>query len=80
MDASSFALRISWLKFEPKVSNFPVIETDATVSITNATIKVRCIFIFCTNKSLLRAINRDRKNSTSKGSSSLKRTLLSIHP
>ena len=36
MDASSFALRISWLKFEPKVSNFPVIETDATVSITNA--------------------------------------------
>ena len=37
MDASSFALRISWLKFEPKVSNFPVIETDATVSITNAT-------------------------------------------
>ena len=22
MDASSFALRISWLKFEPKVSNF----------------------------------------------------------
>ena len=52
MDASSFALRISWLKFEPKVSNFPVIETDATVSITNATIKVRCIFIFCTDKSL----------------------------
>ena len=37
MDASSFALRISWLKFEPKVSNFPVIETDTTVSITNAT-------------------------------------------
>ena len=37
MNASSFALRISWLKFEPKVSNFPVIETDATVSITNAT-------------------------------------------
>ena len=37
MDASSFALRISWLKFEPMVSNFPVIETDATVSITNAT-------------------------------------------
>ena len=37
MDASSFALRISWLKFEPKVSNFPVIETDATVSITLAT-------------------------------------------
>ena len=37
MDASSFTLRISWLKFEPKVSNFPVIETDATVSITNAT-------------------------------------------
>ena len=37
MDASSFALRISWLKFEPKVSNFPVIETDMTVSITNAT-------------------------------------------
>ena len=37
IDASSFALRISWLKFEPKVSNFPVIETDATVSITNAT-------------------------------------------
>ena len=37
MDASSFALRISWLKFEPKVSNFPVIETDVTVSITNAT-------------------------------------------
>ena len=34
MDASSFALRISWLKFEPK---FPVIETAATVSITNAT-------------------------------------------
>ena len=33
MDASSFAL----LKFEPKVSNFPVIETNATVSITNAT-------------------------------------------
>ena len=37
MDASSFALRISGLKFEPKVSNFPVIETGATVSITNAT-------------------------------------------
>ena len=37
MDASSFALRISWLKFEPKVSNFPVIETDMTVSITLAT-------------------------------------------
>ena len=37
MDASSFALRISWLKFEPMVSNFPVIETDVTVSITNAT-------------------------------------------
>ena len=37
MDASSFALQISWLKFEPKVSNFPVIETDTTVSITNAT-------------------------------------------
>ena len=37
MDASSFALRISWLKFEPKVSNFPVIETDVTVSITLAT-------------------------------------------
>ena len=37
MDASNFALRISWLKFEPKVLNFPVIETNATVSITNAT-------------------------------------------
>ena len=37
MDASSFALRISWIKFEPKVSNFPVIETDTTVSFTNAT-------------------------------------------
>ena len=37
MDASSFALRISWLKFEPKVSNFPVIEPDVTVSITLAT-------------------------------------------
>ena len=28
LDASSFAKRISWLKFEPKVSNFPVIEAN----------------------------------------------------
>ena len=28
MDASSFALRISLLKFEPNLSNFPVLETD----------------------------------------------------
>ena len=60
MDASSFALRISWLKFEPKVSNFPVKETVATVSFTNATIKVRCIFIFCTDKSLWVALTIER--------------------
>ena len=35
MDASSFAMRISWLKFEPKVSNFPVIEANLA-SITAA--------------------------------------------
>ena len=39
-DASSFALRISLLKFEPRVSNFPVIESGKPVSITTATGKV----------------------------------------
>ena len=28
MDASSFAERISWLKIEPKVSIFPVLEAE----------------------------------------------------
>ena len=37
MDASSFALRISLLKFEPRVSNFPVLESDGTDSSTRAT-------------------------------------------
>ena len=44
MDASSFALRISLLKFEPRVSNFPVLETDGTVSSTFATVKSHFYF------------------------------------
>ena len=44
MDASSFALRISLLKFEPMVSNFPVLETDGTVSSTCATGKSHFLF------------------------------------
>ena len=44
MDASSFALRISLLKFEPRVSNFPVLETDGTVSSTRATGKSHFYF------------------------------------
>ena len=43
LDASSFAKRISWLKFEPKVSNFPVIEANLasiTIAIT------RSLFLF----------------------------------
>ena len=43
LDASSFALRISWLKFEPKVSNFPVIEANLA-SITIAI--MRSLFLF----------------------------------
>ena len=44
MDASSFARRISWLKFEPKVSNFPVL--GATVaSSTNATVRSHFYFV-----------------------------------
>ena len=39
-DASSFALRISLLKFEPRVSNFPVTESGLPVSVTTATGKV----------------------------------------
>ena len=34
------ALAVSWLKFEPKVSNFPVIESGKPASITSATGKV----------------------------------------
>ena len=34
------ALEVSWLKFEPKVSNFPVIKSGEPVSITTATGKV----------------------------------------
>ena len=37
--------RVSLLKFEPKVSNFPVIETGNPVSITTATGKV-CARVF----------------------------------
>ena len=62
MDASSFALQISWLKFEPMVSNFPVIETATTVSITNATWKVGCIFIFYADKRLCNGINKKTYN------------------
>ena len=39
LDASSFAKRISWLKFETKVSNFPVIEANLasiTLAITGS--------------------------------------------
>ena len=43
LDASSFAKRISWLKFEPKVSNFPVIEANLA-SITLAI--TRSLFLF----------------------------------
>ena len=43
LDASSFAKRISWLKFEPKVSNFPVIEANLA-SITIAI--MRSLFLF----------------------------------
>ena len=45
LDASSFAKRSSWLKFEPKVSNFPVIEATLA-SITLATIKSLFCFLF----------------------------------
>ena len=44
MDASSFALRISLLKFEPRVSNFPVLESDGTDSSTRATEKSHFYF------------------------------------
>ena len=47
LDASSFAKRISWLKFEPKVSNFPVIEAKVA-SITLATIKSFFVLFFYT--------------------------------
>ena len=43
LDASSFAKRISWLKFEPKVSNFPVIEANlASITLTIT----RSLFLF----------------------------------
>ena len=35
-DASS-PLRVSWLKFEPKVSNFPLIKSDVSDFITAST-------------------------------------------
>ena len=37
-------LRVSLLKFEPRVSNFPVIESGKPVSITSATGKVLARF------------------------------------
>ena len=44
----SFALRISWLKFEPKVSNFPtVIEMLKSISITKAK-KENFLFLYST--------------------------------
>ena len=48
MDASSFALRISWLKFEPSVSNFPLplIKSDITDFITASTKFFSLIFIY----------------------------------
>ena len=45
LDASSFAKRISWLKFEPKVSNFPVIEANVA-SITRATTRILSSSLF----------------------------------
>ena len=42
-DASSLALRVSLLNFEPMVSKFPVIEVGAT-SITAATMKSHYLF------------------------------------
>ena len=44
-DASSFALRISWLKFEPRVSNFPLIKSDLSDFITASTKFFSLIFI-----------------------------------
>ena len=38
------ALAVSWLKFEPKVSNFPVTESGKPVSVTTATGKVESRF------------------------------------
>ena len=58
LDASSFAKRISWLKFEPKVSNFPVIEanlTSITLAITRSLFFVLFFYTFLvslTNKVL----------------------------
>ena len=49
LDASSFAKRISWLKFEPKVSNFPVIEanlTSITLAITRSLFFVLFFYTF----------------------------------
>ena len=47
LDASSFAFRISWLKFEPKVSNFPVLEPDGTDFSTRATVKSHFYYDGC---------------------------------
>ena len=43
-DASSFAMRISWLKFEPKVSNFPFDKSQRLAFINLATGKIHCSF------------------------------------
>ena len=43
-DASSFAMRISWLNFEPKVSNFPIDKSQRLAFINLATGKIHGSF------------------------------------
>ena len=38
--------RISWLKFEPKVSNFPVTKTAIAVLVTYAIMTIFCFSIY----------------------------------
>ena len=45
-DASSLAMRVSLLKFEPKVSNFPVLEAKGMASSTCATAGSLCVVPF----------------------------------
>ena len=43
-DASSFAMRISWLNFEPEVSNFPFDKSQLLAFINLATGKIHGSF------------------------------------